>query len=78
MFACLRHHAVITRHDQQSVIDTAHPGQHIGEKLFVSWHIDKPEHAAIGLRPVGIAKIDSHTALFLFRQTVGIHAGNRL
>ena len=78
MLAGLRHHAIVAGHHQQRMVDTAHTCEHIGQKLLVARHINKAWHTAIRLRPVGIAKIDGHTARFLFRQTVSIHAGNGL
>ncbi len=78
MLPRLRHHAIIAGHHQQRVIDAADARQHVGQKLFVSGNVDKPQHAAIRLRPVGIAQIDGHAAFFFFRQTIGIHTGNRL
>ena len=78
MLTRLRHHAVITRHHQQRVINPANTRQHVRQKLFVSGYIDKSQYPPVRLRTVGIAEIDGHAALFFFRQTVGIHAGNRL
>ncbi len=78
MFTRLRHHTVITRHHQQRMINTAHARQHIGKKFFVAGHVDKAQHAAIGLRPVGITQVDGHAAFFLFRQAIGIHTRNGL
>ncbi len=75
VFAGLRHYAVITGHHQQGVIDSSHARQHVSEKLFMPGHVDKPDNAAIRLRPVGITEIDSHAALFLFRQAVGVYPG---
>ncbi|MMZ68020.1 hypothetical protein D1872_306660 [compost metagenome] len=78
MLARLRHHAVITGHHQQRVVDSANACQHIREKLFMSWHIDKAQYPAIGLRPVGISQIDGHAAFFLFGQAIGIHTRDGL
>ena len=78
VFTRLRHHAIITGHHQQRVVDTTDTRQHVGQKLFVSRDIDKSQYPPIRLRPVGIAEVDSHATLFFFRQSVGIHAGNRL
>ena len=78
MLTRLRHHAVITRHHQQRMVDPADTRQHVGQKLFVSGNIDKSQNPSVRLRPVGITEIDGHAALFFLRQTVGIHAGNRL
>ena len=78
MLTGLCHHAVIARHHQQRVIDTTNARQHVGKKLFMAGYVDKTRHATIRLRPVGIAEIDGHAALFFFRQTVSIYASNRL
>ena len=78
MLTGLRHHTVIASHHQQRMIDTPDARQHVGKKLFMTGNVDKTRHAPIWLRPVGIAEIDGHTALFFFRQTVGIYASNRL
>ena len=78
MLAGLRHHAIIARHHQQRMVDATDARQHIGEEFFMPRHVDKAQYAAIRLRPVGVAKIESHAAGFLFRQAVGIDAGNRL
>ena len=78
MLARLRHHPIIAGHHQQRVIDTANAGQHIGQKLFVAGDVDKTQHPPVGLRPVGVAEVDSHPARFLFRQAIGVDTGNRL
>ncbi len=78
MLAGLRHDAIITGHHQQGMIDAAYPRQHVRQKLFMPRHINKTQHAAIRLGPVGIPQIDGHAALFLFRQAVGVYAGDRL
>ena len=78
VFAGLRHHAVIAGHHQQRMVDPSHPRQHVGQKLFVPGHVNKPQHPPVRLRPVGIAEIDRHSPRFLFRQTIGIYAGYRL
>ena len=78
MFARLRHHPIIAGHHQQRVIDTADTGQHVGQKLFVTGYVDKPQYPPVGLRPVGVAQIDCHPARFLFRQAIGVDAGYRL
>ena len=41
-------------------------------------HVDKAQYATIRLRPVGVAEVNRHTAGFLFRQAVGVNAGDRL
>ncbi|MNE35673.1 hypothetical protein D3C80_1294480 [compost metagenome] len=41
-------------------------------------HVDKAQHPAIGLRPVGIAQIQGHAAAFLLRQAIGVDPGDRL
>ena len=78
MLARLRHHPVIARDNQQSVIDPAHAREHIGKKLLVAGHVDKAQHATVGLWPVGVTQVNGHAALFLFRQAIGIHARNGL
>ncbi len=78
MLTRLRHYAVIAGHHQQSVINAANARQHVRKELFMPRNINKAQHAAIRLGPVGIAQIDGHPALFLFRQAVGVNAGNRL
>ena len=78
VFAGLRHHPVIAGHHQQRMVNTAHPHQHVGQKLFVPGNVNKSQHPPVRLRPVGIAEIDRHSPRFLFRQTIGIHAGYRL
>ncbi len=76
MLAGLRHHAVVAGHHQQGMIDAADARQHVGEKFFMAGHIDKAQHPAIRLRPVGIAQIDGHAAPFLFRQAIGVNPGS--
>lgn len=56
MLARLRHHPVIARDHQQGVIDPAHAREHIGKKLLVAGHVDKAQHATVGLRPVGVTR----------------------
>ena len=62
MLAGLRHHAVIAGHHQQRVVNATHARQHVRQKLFVARHIDKPQHATVGLRPIGVPQIDRHPA----------------
>ena len=78
MLTGLRHDAIIAGHHQQGMIDAPHARQHVGQKLFMPRNINKTQYATVRLGPVGIAQIDGHAALFLFRQAVGVYAGNRL
>jgi len=78
VLARLRHYPVIAGHHQQGMVNPTDPGQHVGQKLLVPRHVDKSQHLAIRLRPVGITQIYGHAALLLFRQAVGVDAGDRL
>ena len=78
MLAGLCHYSIVAGHHHQRMVDAANACQHISEEFFMAGNVDKPQHAAIWLRPIGITKIDGHaTALFL-RQAIGIDAGDRL
>lgn len=78
MLAGLRHHAIVGGDHQQGAIDTANAAQHIGEEFFMARYVNKADNLPVGLRPVGVAEVDSHAARFLFRQAVSVDAGNRL
>ena len=77
MFTRLRHNAVITGHHQQGMVNTSDPRQHVWKETFRVGDVNKAQHAAIGLRPVGITDRWSYRA-FLFRQAIGIHARDGL
>ncbi len=78
MFTGLGHHAIVTGDHQQRTVDAADARQHIGEKLLMARYVDKPRHAPVRLRPVGVAEVNGHATLLLFRQPVGVDAGERL
>ena len=64
MLAGLRHHAVVAGHHQQCMVNTADARQHIGEEFLVAGHVDKTQHPAVRLWPVGVTQIDGHAAAF--------------
>ncbi|CUZ63834.1 Uncharacterised protein [Serratia marcescens] len=78
MFAGLRHHAVVAGHHQQRMVDAADARQHVGEEFLVAGHVDKAQHPAVRLRPVGVTQIDGHAAALLFRQAIRVDPGDRL
>ncbi len=78
MLAGLRHHAVVAGHHQQRMVNAADARQHIGEEFFVAGHVDKAQHPAVRLRPVGVAQIDGHAAALFFRQAIRVDPGDRL
>lgn len=41
-------------------------------------YIDETQHPAVGQRLIGIAELDGDAAQFLFCQTIGVHASERM
>ena len=75
MFASLGHGAVVRRHHQQYEVDAGGPGHHGMHQPLVAGHVDEAEHLADVQRLVGVPEVDGDTARLLFRQAVGVHAG---
>ena len=77
MLACLRHDAVVGRHDKQHEIDAARTGKHGVHEALMPGNVDEPDDLPAGRRQVGESEIDRHAARFFFLQAVGIDAGQR-
>src|ERR1700738_2301411 len=73
----LRHPAVVGRDDEEGEIDRADAGNHVAHEGVVAGNIDNSNMQPVEIQ-FGEAKIDRHTARFLFAQTIGIGAGERL
>ena len=77
VFAGLRLDAVIGGNHQHHEIDAGGPRQHVVDEAFMAGHIDEAEHRTVGIRQIGEAEIDRDAARLLFRQPVGLDAGQR-
>ena len=71
----LRHGAIVSRHNQQRVINRADAGDHRVNEPIVSRDIDEAQHDIVVAAPIGETEIDGHAATLFFRQAVGIDAG---
>ena len=81
MLARLRHRAVVCRHHQQREIDAGDARQHVSHKALVTRHIHKANDprriARARQRQIREAQINRHATCALFRQAVGVDAGQR-
>ena len=77
MLAGLRHDAVVGGDHQQHEIDAGRARQHVVHQLLVARHVDEADDLPIRARPVGEAEIEGDAARLLFRQAIGIDAGQR-
>jgi hypothetical protein len=75
VLARLRHRAVVGGDHQQHEVDAGGAGEHVVDQLFVAGHVDEAEHRTIRQRRVGVTEVERDAARLLFRQAVGIDAG---
>jgi hypothetical protein len=61
--------------DEKDAVYSRHTGQHILHESPVSGNIDKRNLSTRFQRGVGEPQIDRHTSGLLFRETIGIDAG---
>ena len=84
MLLGLRHPAIVGGDDQQREIDGADAGDHVLDEVLVARHVDDAQTKGRRRRrrgrqlQVGKAEIDGDAARLLFRQAIGIGAGQRL
>jgi hypothetical protein len=78
VLARLRHRPVVGGHHQQHVVDAGGAGQHVVDQFFVARHVDEAQHGSVGQRRIGVTEVERDAARLLFRQAVGIDAGERL
>ena len=82
MLFSLWHPAVVRGDDEQREIDRPDTCNHVAHKIFVAGNIDNPNMKFFTVGCVEIqfseSEIDRDATRFLFRQTVGIGAGERL
>jgi hypothetical protein len=77
MLEGLRHHAVIGSHHQQRMVHIADAGQHVPDEALMARYVDEADDPAFWQRQISEAKVDREAARLLFRQAVGIDAGER-
>ncbi len=75
VLARLRHHAIVGGHQQQREVDAGGAGQHRVHQAFVAGHVDEADALARRCVEERITQLDADAALLLFRQTIGVHAG---
>lgn len=78
MLYCLRHEALVRRHDKHRKVDTARAGEHVLDEPLVPRHIDDARTAPVRKVEARKAEVDRDAALFLLGQPVGVHARERL
>ena len=77
VLARLRHHGLVGRDDEQDGIDAADSREHRAHEALVTGHVhERQGHVTDGR--VGEAEFDADAAGPLFRQPVGVGAGERL
>ena len=76
MFVSLRLDRFICRHHEQHAVDAADAGQHVLDEALVAGNVDKPDLIVVR-EPARESEVDGDTAALLFRQTIGVHAGER-
>ena len=76
MFARLRHHAFIGGDHQRDHVDAVRARQHVLDEALMPGHIDKAD-AHVAQIEIGKANVDGDAAPLLFRQTIGVDAGQR-
>ena len=72
MLPSLRHDAFIRRNHEQGGIDSAHPGQHILNKITMAWDIHESQASSTRQRSPGEAEVDGHLTFFFFAQPIRI------
>ena len=77
MLARLRHDAGVGGDDEQREVDAGRAGDHRAHERFVARHIDDAELADALEDERRESEIDRDAAPLLFRQPVGVHAGER-
>ena len=77
MLASLRFDGFSRRDDEQHDVDSGGSGQHVAHEALVSGDVHEPEPEVIGDVQVRETEVDGDAAPFLFREAVGIDAGER-
>src|SRR5699024_4298429 len=70
--------SLVGGHHQHGQVDTARPGQHIFDKLFMPRHIHNTGLESVVKVQVGKTQLDGDPPLFLLHQPVGVDAGQSL
>ena len=77
VLARLRHHRLVRGHHEQHGVDAVRARQHVADEPLVPGHVHDAE-AVIAQVEGREADVDGDSAGFLFRQPVGVDAGERL
>ena len=75
MFPSLRLDGLVRRDHQQNRFDAARTREHVFDEALMTRYIDKADAFAAGKRNMREAEIYGNAAHFLFRQAIGIDAG---
>ena len=82
VLARLRLDGFVRRHHQQHQVNAPHAGQHVAHETLVSGDVHKAQAQRFAVRgwelEVRKAQVDGDAAALLFRQAVGVDAGQRL
>ena len=78
MLARLRHDGFIRGNHEHDEVDSANTGKHILHETLVPRNVNKPYGRVRIEREMGKAEIDRNATLFLFLQSIGVDAGERL
>ena len=77
VLARLRHHRLVRRHHQQHGVDAVGTGQHVADEALVAGHVHERGHDVPCELDVGEAEVDRDPAGLLFREPIGVGAGER-
>ena len=77
MLAGLGHRPIVSRDNQQDVVDGCCTGQHVAHQPLMSWYINESDGGAIRNGQVSKPEVDRDAALFLFFQTVRVNTCER-
>src|SRR5690606_4864593 len=74
----LRHDAVVGGDYEQGEVDAAYAGQHVAHESLMAGNVDEADQTRPRHVDVGETEVDRDAAAFLFRQPIGVDAGQRL
>ncbi len=77
MFARLRHHTIVNRHDNERVLVRGDAGNHVVNKTVMAGNVDEPNALPVD-RGVREADINRQPAPLFFCEAVGVDAGQRV
>ena len=77
VLARLRHHPFVSRDDEEREVDPGRAGQHGAHERFVSRHIHDTDNPDVRHLERCESQVDRDPAALLFRESIGVDAGQR-